>query len=216
MSSKNPVFSRFKWLSIGVAAVFVYGVVGYLLFGFGFWAAAYMTGVELTTAGFAPHSEMSTSEEMFTLSIAVLGVLVFFALIAIVADAFAEGLLGTGSRRRKMQRRIDQMRNHFIVCAYGRVGRAVCGELEGDGVPFVVIDLKEELSDQMAADGVDFLIGDPTRDAVLKSAGIEHARGLVCAVDSDESNVYITLTGRSLNSELYIVARASRRSRPRG
>lgn len=108
-----------------------------------------------------------------------------------------------------MQRRIQDMRDHVIVCAYGRVGRAVARELEGEGQRYVVIDSKAELEPQMVSDGVAYLIGDPTSEALLNAAGIDRARAVVSAVDSDADNVFITLTARSINPKLYIVARAA-------
>ena len=108
-----------------------------------------------------------------------------------------------------MDRRIDQLNNHIIVCAYGRVGRAAVRELQAAGVPHVVIDPKEDLRERMDADDVLYLLEDCTSEAVLRRAGVERARSLICAVDSDATNVYITLTARSINPELFIVARAS-------
>ena len=108
-----------------------------------------------------------------------------------------------------MQRRISGLQDHFIVCAYGRVGRAVVRELEAEGVPFVVIDSKESLEGLMRSDGVPCIIDDPSKEGVLRMAGIERARALICAVDSDAVNVYITLTARSIHPDLFIVARAS-------
>jgi voltage-gated potassium channel len=108
-----------------------------------------------------------------------------------------------------MQRRIDDLSNHFIVCAYGRVGRAVARELESEGTSFVVIDTDEDLVERMVTDGVPYLIDDPSQEHILRAAGVGRARGLVCAVDSDATNVYITLVARSMNPDLFIVARAS-------
>lgn len=108
-----------------------------------------------------------------------------------------------------MDRRIEGLRDHFIVCAYGRVGRAVARELTREGTPFVVVDPKEDLRERMEADGVAFIVDDPTLEPVLRAAGVERAAGLMCAVDSDATNVYITLMARSLNAGLMIVARAS-------
>ena len=113
-----------------------------------------------------------------------------------------------------MQRHIDQLEDHTIICAYGRVGRAVARELQRSGAPFLVIDPKEELRERMAEDGVLFLIDDPSSEAVLKTAGVDRARSLVCAVDSDATNVYITLIARSLRPDLTIVARASEPGSP--
>jgi voltage-gated potassium channel len=96
-----------------------------------------------------------------------------------------------------------------VVCAYGRVGRTVAREFEAEGVRFVVVEPLEEMENRMANDGVLYTLGDPTSESVLARAGIGRARGLVCAMDSDAKNVYITLAARSLNPDIFIVARAS-------
>lgn len=192
------------WLGV----VYLVGVVGYLAFGFGAIDAIYQTIVVLTTIGFGGEP-LGQAEKAFTAALAILGVSAFLAFFAALAVAIAEGQFGIVSRRHRMDHAIDQMRDHYIICAYGRVGRTIAREFEGEGVPFVVIDRKEGLEDQMRLDGVHHIIGDPASEPVLKRAGVERARGLVCAVDSDADNVYITLTGRSLNPEIFIVARAA-------
>lgn len=108
-----------------------------------------------------------------------------------------------------MEERIERLTDHYIVCAYGRVGRAAARALEAEGVPLVAIDVKEDLEPQMRRDGILYIIGDPTSEVVLRQAGIERAKGIVCAVDDDATNVYVTLTARSLNPDIHIVARAS-------
>jgi voltage-gated potassium channel len=192
-----------------MAGVYAYGVIGYMLFGFGFVDAAYMTGLALTTAGFNPVGALTRAEKGFTISIAVLGVTIFLVALAIITSAITERRLDIGMRRRRMQKRINELKDHFIVCAYGRVGRAVAREFEAEGCPFVVVDVKPELEELMVADGVLHLIADPTKESVLRQAGVERARGLICAVDSDADNVYITMTARAVNPDIYIVARAS-------
>ena len=109
-----------------------------------------------------------------------------------------------------MRRRLDELRGHFIVCAYGRVGRSIARELAAQGVPFVVVDSKAELEPDLDRDGQCYLIGDASDEAVLRQAGIERAQGLICAVDSDAENVFITIVARSLSPGLLIVARAER------
>jgi voltage-gated potassium channel len=210
VDASGGTLRRLRWLAVALLAIFVYGIVGYLILGFDVIEAIHMTAAQLTTTGFASTRPLTAAEQVFTTTVAVLGVIVFLAILAVVVQAFVEGQLGAGSRRRRMQRRIDDLRNHYIVCAYGRVGRSVARELEAEGVPFVVIEVLEELEEQLRSDGILYLIADPTKESVLKAAGIVRAKALVCAVDSDERNVYITLTGRSLNPDLFIVARASR------
>ena len=108
-----------------------------------------------------------------------------------------------------MQRAIGRMSGHVIVCGYGRVGRTVARELEGEGAPFVVVDYKDALQDELMRDGVVNLLGDSTSDEVLRQAGIDRAKALVSTLDSDANNVFVTIVARALNPYLYIVARAS-------
>jgi K+:H+ antiporter subunit KhtU len=122
--------------------------------------------------------------------------------------------IGSTWRRRRMQERLEDLEDHYIVCAYGRVGRAAARELEAESVPFVVVEPREDVEPRMRSDRVLYLRGDPTSEPILQRAGIERARGLVCAVDSDATNVFITLTARSLNPDIYIVARASEAETP--
>lgn len=201
--------ARLALLLAGVAGVYAYGVVGYMIFGFTFIDAAYMTALALTTAGFNPVGELTPGEKAFTISIAVLGVSLFLVILAVVTSAITEGRLGLAARRRRMQKKIADLRDHFILCAYGRVGRSAAREFESEGIAFVVIDPKEDVEDRMQTDGVLYIAADPTQGHVLRQAGIERARGLICAVDSDAANVYITLTARAINPHLFIVARAS-------
>jgi len=111
-----------------------------------------------------------------------------------------------------MQRRIDALRDHYIVCAYGRVGRTVAREFEAEAVPYLVIGSRTDVADDLQRDGVLYLHGSPSSEEVLRRAGIDRARGLVCAVDSDAENVFITLVARSLNPRIGIVARAGEAS----
>jgi voltage-gated potassium channel len=194
-----------------VAAIL--GVVGYrLIEGWSLRDSIYMTLMVLTTVGFGEVHAIGPGGVWFTVALMIVGVGVFLLALALTAQAIAEGGLGEAARRRRVQRKIDRMEGHVIVCAYGRVGRAVARELEVEGAAYVAVDAKEELEDQMASEGIPYIIGDPTNEPVLRNAGIERARCLVCCVDSDAANVYITLAARSLNPDIFIVARAAERA----
>jgi voltage-gated potassium channel len=185
------------------------GIGGYLAFGYGLGEAVGMTLLTLTTVGLDTAKGLRTDVLLFTAGLAVLGVGLFATILGLAATAIVEGRISLFSRSRRMQRRIDHLNEHFIVCAYGRVGRSVARELEAEGLPFVVIDSKAELQVDMDRDGVRYLLGTPSDEQVLRLAGIDRARGLICAVDSDAENVYITVVARSLRPELLIVARAA-------
>ena len=197
-------------VAIGPVVLVVVGVAGYLGFGYSPWMAVAMTLLTLTTVGFASGSHLSTGVLVFTAGLAFLGVSLFVVISGLAATAIVEGRVGLFSRSRRMRRRIDDLRGHFIVCAYGRVGRAIARELEAEGVPFVVVDSKAELEPDLDCDGQCYLIGDASDEAVLRQAGIDRAQGLICAVDSDAENVFITIVARSLSPGLLIVAQAAR------
>ena len=107
-----------------------------------------------------------------------------------------------------MERRLQELRDHFIVCGYGRIGTEVVVEFEDHKVPYVIIDKTEEALERLHKQEKLFIEGDAASEDVLRRAGIDRARGLVSAVDSDERGVYITLAARALNPKLYIIARA--------
>lgn len=197
---------------MGVLALFVvvYGTGGYMFVAD--WSvidAVYMTLITLTTVGFTEVHPMNDSERIFTMSLLVMGVGLIAVTLGLAGQLIQEGALGDRGRRRRMSKRIEELSSHYIVCAYGRVGRTVARQLQAEGVPFVVIDRLEELEDRMAQDGVVYMIGDPSDEGVLRAAGVQRARGLVCAVDEDADSVFVTLAARALNPDIYIVARAS-------
>jgi len=205
--SRRP--GRGVLLAAGLLVAVVIGVVGYLLFGFDLADAIATTLLTLTTVGAATARDLPPGPLLFTAGLAVLGVSLYVAIVGVAGTAIVEGRLGVLSRSRRMERRISRLHDHFIVCAYGRVGSAAARELAMEGIPFIVIDVKRELEADMQRDGYPYLIANPSSEAVLREAGIERARGLICAVDSDAENVYITLVARSLRADLLIVARAA-------
>lgn len=209
-SPGRDLWRRIRWPALGLALALVYGVAGYMLLeGWRFLDALYMTVITLTTVGFREIRPLDDGGIAFTLTVITIGVGLVLTTVTVVAQWVLEGQWGERTRRHRMQRRIDDLTGHFIVCAYGRVGRAVARELEAEGASFVVVDPDERLLERMREDGVPYLIEDPTHEAVLRTAGVDRARGLVCAVDSDATNVYIALVARALNPDLFIVARAS-------
>ena len=183
---------RIRLLCLAGVVVVGYGVVGYTWLGFNVVDAIYLTVSTLTTEGFTTPAPLSDGAKLFTVSLALLGVSVFVAVLGVLATALVDGQLVHKSRRWSLQRRITQLRDHHILCGYGRVGRAAARELDADGVPFVVIEVNPELENDLRRDGVLYLIGNSASEALLRAAGISRARGLVCAVDSDAESVYIT------------------------
>jgi voltage-gated potassium channel len=203
-------WARLRWPLVALGLVALYGVVGYMIVErWSFIDALYMMVLTLTSVGYKEVHPLGNGGKLFTISLLILGVGLVIVTLSIVARAISEGGLGERSRRRRMKRKIQAMSGHYIICSYGRVGRTVAREFESEGVDFVVIEPLEDLEEDMLEDGVTYLVDDSTSEGVLLEAGVERARGLVCAMDSDAANVFVALMARSLSDDIFIVARAA-------
>lgn len=204
------VASRFRIPVAILVLALVYGVAGFVILeGWDLLDSVYMTVTTLTTVGFGEVRPLSPQGRIFTISLIVFGLVGLASTVGAFADVLVSGELGESLRRRRMRRIVEDLKDHYVICAYGRVGQTAADEFREQGVPFIAIESQQSLAPLMEDEGIPYLIGDPADDDVLKQAGIERARGLVCAVDSDAVNVFITLTARALNPDLSIVARAS-------
>jgi voltage-gated potassium channel len=149
---------------------------------------------------------------LFTVVLLTCGVAVFLYIAGVIVDVITRGVFFDAFGQRKRRKEIDALSDHVIVCGYGRVGRSVAAEFRAAGTPYVVVDITPESVALAEADGAPVVHGDGTEDADLESAGIVRARGLVTSVDSDEKNLYITLSARAARPDLLVVARASDRA----
>ncbi len=194
---------------VGVAAVSLLGALGYMVLqGWNLLDALYMAVITLTTTGFHEVHPLTRSGQVWTMILSVAAIGIIFGTVGIVAEQ-TMGEVWTGRRgQRLMERLVDSLTAHYIVCGYGRVGSLVTRDLTAAGLDVVVLDIGEESLSRAEADGYPVIHGDGTSDAVLLRAGIKKARGLVSCIDSDASNVYVTLSARTLNPNLFIVARA--------
>ena len=204
----GPLISRFRLPLVLVLAAMAFGTIGNWLEGHNLLDAVYRTILTLSTVGVGTPEPEGVFAKLFTISLILFGVVAAFTAIGVITSIVASGELSTWIRRRYLARRVDRLEGHYVVCAYGRVGRAVIDELRRHGTPSVVIESKPDLAPPDESD-LAFVLGDSTDEAVLRSAGIERARGLICAVDSDAANVFITLTARAINPGLRIIARAA-------
>ena len=210
---RNRILARSRLPVLVVMLAIGYGTTGYwLLEGKGLLDAFYATVLTLSTVGVGTNSPPSPGTQVFTVSLILFGVVALFTAIGVGTEVVASGELGRWLRMNQVTRSIGHLSGHYVVCAYGRVGRAVVEDLQRRNYTVVVIESKPELEPLLAEHGVRYISGDPADETVLRQAGIERARGLICAVDSDAANVFITLTARALNPDLRIVARASERA----
>lgn len=169
----------------------------------------YMTLTTFTTIGYQETHPLSTAGRVFNVFLIVCGVSLVFLAIGTLTQALVEFELRDFFGRRRMEREIERLTDHYIICGAGRVGRSVARELKRKPVPFVIIDTNEAKLAKYVAEGWSTIIGDGTQENVLRRAHIERAAGLVAATTTDATNIYIVLTARGLNPKLKIIARAS-------
>jgi voltage-gated potassium channel len=194
----------------GLLALLVYGTAGYMLLeGYGFLDALFMTVITVSTVGFEEVRRLDAAGEAFTISVIAFGVIDFLYTFGVLVELLSSGEWQRHRRARRVQRRLDDLRDHVIVCGYGRTGRQAVFELTQSQQSFVVIEWNPDGLASVEQDRVLNVLGDASNDEVLERAGIRRARALISAVDSDERNVYIVLTARTLRPDLYIVARSS-------
>ena len=144
-----------------------------------------------------------------SLVLVVAGVAIIGYAGAVIVESIAGGVFSGALAERRRERTIQQLHDHFIICGYGRVGQRIAEEFRAERVPYLALDFHEEAVAAAQADGTLMVEGDATRDENLRKAGLDRARGLVAASDSDADNLYIVLSARSERPDLTIVARAS-------
>lgn len=205
------LFRRFRVPVILFLAVVVYGVVGYTLIvgGADPIDALYWTTLSFGGVGFRDTYPFGPGAELFSVTLITGLVLGVAIVVGILTDLVGSGELAELQRERRRRRMVGALNDHFIVCGFGRVGRSVVDELRGRGVAVLVIEIDDRHREELEQQGIAYIFADPSHDAVLQEAGIAQARGLLCAVDNDAVNVFITLTARGLNPDLLIIARAS-------
>lgn len=184
------------------------GTGGYMVLGLEPLDAVYQTVITISTVGYREVGEVADRYQVFTVFLILFGTGTSLYTLGVLIETMFEGRLDDQFRRRRMQRRIDRMSGHVVLCGYGQVGRAIEEELVRAGERVVAIEVKE--TDYTRASGEHgVIIGDATDDETLLQAGLDRARTLVVALDSDVDNLFIALTARSINPGLFIVARAN-------
>ena len=209
----RPAADPWRRVRIGVgllAAITVAGVVGYMLLGLSVFDSLYQTVITITTVGY---EEIGTADQIddtyraFTMVLAVVGVSGALYTFGVTVEALVEGTLNDGLQLRREQRMIDKMQDHLIVVGAGRVGRALTHYVSRHGAEVVIVD--QTRPDDL---GYPVVVGDATDDDVLRRAGVERARTLISALPSDAANLYVTLSARSINPRLHLVARTNDQS----
>jgi voltage-gated potassium channel len=204
----QPVHVR--WWLTAVCVVLAVGTAGFAAIErWPLWDALYMTVITMTTVGFREVHPLGVGGQAWAMLVAVSGVGLIFALVGIAAETMMVEVTSGKREARRMTREIDALRDHYVLCGFGRVGATVARQLRHEGVPTVIIDDIPDSLERARRDGFLIVEGDATDDATLRAAGLERARGIITTVDSDASNVYVILSARAINPNLFVVARAN-------
>lgn len=206
--TKRIILALIPLLTVGMLGTF-----GYLVFwGWTPIEAVFMTVITIATVGYTEVRPLTEAGRIFTIGLIVAGVGSGTFAVGRIIDVVLEEQLQGRWKERRMNNRIAAMSGHTIVSGLGRVGSVVARELESQGVPFVVVDNSEECSATAAESQWLFVLGDATEEDVLRQAGVERAGSLVTALNADADNLFVTVTARALNPDIFIVARSSHES----
>jgi voltage-gated potassium channel len=194
---------------LAVGMVLLGGTIGMMLIEHTDFLSALMNTISMMSTEGGDIHPVSPAGQVLMLFVLVLGIGSFFYLLGSLAEYVLEGHLGYAVGRRHMENRIARLRDHAIICGFGRVGRRIARELAEWGQEFVVVDIHEESAPELTALGYLHLIGDATQDATLAKVGIACARTLLVATNDDTENIAVALSARALAPQLWIVARAN-------
>jgi voltage-gated potassium channel len=186
------------------------GTVGFrVIEGYSLFDAFYMTLITITTVGYQEIHPLSRTGRIFNSFLIFFGVSAMFFAVGAMTQTIIELQLQDRYGKRRIKRVIMQMKDHYIVCGFGRVGRNAAFELQKAGVPFLVIDRNEQRVERATQAGMTALMADATRDETLREAGVLRARGFIAALATDAENVFVILSAKTLNPHLTVVTRAS-------
>lgn len=207
-------WTRFKrrvvQIIAAIATVIGIGCTGYMTFaGAPLFESVYMALTTITTIGYGEIIPLGRVGRIFNIFYIVIGVATVLVAFGVLTQAMIELELSGYFQKRRRRRMINNLKSHFIVCGYGRVGRSASEELKKSGVPILVVDKSEERVERAIQAGLLAVAADSTRDEVLRDVGIDRARGLIAALSTDADNTYLILTAKALNPLLPVATRVS-------
>ena len=201
-----------KRLAVAIIALLFILCVGTLGFHYledwSFLESLYATVVTLSTVGYGDFIPHSAGGMLFTVFLIIVGVGTMLYTVGLITETMIEGRLNIILGKGRLVKMINKMQNHYIICGCGRIGHLICRELAQEKVDFVVIDNNPEVIQRIAEEGLVHYKGDATHDKTLLAAGIKKAKGIICVLPSDAENLYVILTARELNQDIFILSRS--------
>ena len=204
----QEAIKRFRSAAFSILAVLLIGTMGYILLeGWSSLDALYMTVITIATVGYGEVAALSVQGRIFTIFLIFLGIGVAGYAIGTIAAFLVEGHMIDLMRGRKMAKEITKLKDHIIICGYGKTGTEICRRMEEMNLDFIVIDLNPDKVEEAIERGYLAYVGEATDDDILEKCGIRNARGLISAITSDSANLYLVITARALNPALRIIAK---------
>jgi voltage-gated potassium channel len=201
---------RFFYIFLAMLTTLATGTVGFTFIEhYPPFDAFYMTLITMTTVGYAEIHPLSRNGRIFNSVLIIVGVTTIFIAIGAMTQTIIEMEFGDAIGKRRKKHMIDKLKDHFIICGYGRVGRGAAEELRHAGVPFVVVDIDPDRVERAMMAGLLAVAADSTHDDVLRQVGIERARGLVAALATDADNLFVLLSAKGLNPRIFVATRAA-------
>ncbi|PLX40468.1 MAG: potassium channel protein [Deltaproteobacteria bacterium] len=207
MPINNRLLSTFLQIFFALLMMIVVGAVAFhLLEGYSAIDSVYMAVITLSTVGYGEPAPMSQAGRLFAIVYIIGGVTMATYFLGSLSRLLIEGQIQWAMGRRKTMSKINRMKDHYIICGYGRIGSLVAGEFAAKPIPFVIIERDQDIVKEIP-DDIPVIFGDATEEEVLKDAGIERAKGLVTVLRTDADNLFVTLSARELNPSLFIISR---------
>ena len=199
-----------KLAGLILLSILLVGTLGYMgIEGSSFLDGLFMTVITITTVGFGEVVPLGPAGKIFTICLVFVGVSFVLYVFGKMTEAVVEGGLQKAFGRINMDKKLAKVNDHYIVCGYGRIGKVICQSLKDDHRDFVVVESNPEEIKALGAQGYLFVEGEAADDEVLIRAGITRAKGLIAVVSSDAENVYIIMTAKDLNRNLFVMGRSS-------
>jgi voltage-gated potassium channel len=201
---------RLLFISLAIVTTLIIGTIGFTVIeGYPPFDAFYMTLTTMTTVGYMEIHPLSRAGRIFNCLLIAFGTSTIFISIGAMTQTIIELEFGDAIGKRRNKRMIQKLKDHYIICGFGRVGRGAAAELQHAGVPFVVVDKNPERVERAMTAGMLAANADSTRDDTLRELGIDRAQGLVAALSTDADNLFVLLSAKGLNPKIYVAARAA-------
>src|SRR5215831_4851902 len=201
---------RFLFIAVAIASTLAIGTAGFTVIeGYPPFDAFYMTLTTMTTVGYGEIHPLSRAGRVFNSLLIIYGVSTLFIAIGAMTQTIIEIEFGDLIGQRRNKRMIDKLKDHYIICGFGRVGRAAAAELSHAGVPFVIVDINPDRIERAMRAGMLGVVADSTRDETLRLVNIDRARGLVAALATDADNLFVLLSAKGLHPQIHVATRAA-------